>query len=518
MLILRWTIFCAFFPAMAGHAALPASSYFAIKVVDEQTRRGVPLVELRTVNEIRSFTDSNGLIAFHEPGLMDREVYFHVSSHGYELAPDGFGYRGVRLRTTPGKSAQIALRRVNVAERLYRITGQGIYRDTLLLGREAPLQEPLLNARVLGQDTVMAALYRGKIYWFWGDTQKESYPLGHFATAGATSELPSRGGLDPARGVDLTYFVDADGFSRKLVPLPGEGMIWIHGLTTLNDGSGRERLVSHYARMKSLTERLEHGLVIFNDATDTFERLQEFDLDAPLYPQGQAFKARSNGEDYLYFARPYPFVRVKADWQSFTNQHAYEAFTCLRPGARYDRAAPALDRASDGRLVWAWKKNTAALTGAQQRELIRAGRIKPEEAWIDLRDVETGKAVLAHVGSVQWNEYRGRYIMIAQEIEGAPSFSGEIWYAEAGAPEGPWRRARKIVTHREYTFYNPAHHPFFNQDGGRVIYFEGTYTDEFSGAKDKTPRYNYNQIMYRLDLADPRLAGARVPAPAATPP
>ncbi len=27
----------------------------------------------------------------------------------------------------------------------------------------------------------------------------------------------------------------------------------------------------------------------------------------------------------------------------------------------------------------------------------------------------------------------------------------------------------------------------------------------FSAAKTPTPRYNYNQIMYRLDLADPRL-------------
>jgi hypothetical protein len=27
----------------------------------------------------------------------------------------------------------------------------------------------------------------------------------------------------------------------------------------------------------------------------------------------------------------------------------------------------------------------------------------------------------------------------------------------------------------------------------------------FSGNPDKTPRYDYNQVMYRLDLADPRL-------------
>ena len=42
-----------------------------------------------------------------------------------------------------------------------------------------------------------------------------------------------------------------------------------------------------------------------------------------------------------------------------------------------------------------------------------------------------------------------------------------------------------------------------------MIYFEGTYTREFSGNPVATPRYDYNQLMYRLDLADPRLERAR---------
>jgi len=36
--------------------------------------------------------------------------------------------------------------------------------------------------------------------------------------------------------------------------------------------------------------------------------------------------------------------------------------------------------------------------------------------------------------------------------------------------------------------------------------FEGTYTSTFSGNKDPTPRYDYNQVMYQMDLADPGLA------------
>ena len=86
------------------------------------------------------------------------------------------------------------------------------------------------------------------------------------------------------------------------------------------------------------------------------------------------------------------------------------------------------------------------------------------------------------------------------------SFLGEVWYAEADTPLGPWVYARKIVTHDDYSFYNPKQHPIFDQDGGRIIFFEGTYTTTFSGNKDPTPRYDYNQVMYQLDLADPRLA------------
>jgi len=82
---------------------------------------------------------------------------------------------------------------------------------------------------------------------------------------------------------------------------------------------------------------------------------------------------------------------------------------------------------------------------------------------------------------------------------------GEIWFAEADTPVGPWVYARRVVLHDNYNFYNPTQHPFFDQDSGRLIYFEGTYTASFSGAKEKTPRYDYNQVMYRLALDDPRL-------------
>src|SRR5262249_23029683 len=121
-------------------------------------------VQLETVNNLRYVTDSAGVVAFHEPGLMDQKVFFHVKSHGYEFPQDGFGYRGVVLDVKEGGTAVLKLKRLNIAERLYRVTGAGIYRDSVLVGDKVPLDKPLLNAQVLGSDSVLTALYHGKIY------------------------------------------------------------------------------------------------------------------------------------------------------------------------------------------------------------------------------------------------------------------------------------------------------------------------------------------------------------------
>src|SRR5919199_5042730 len=92
--------------ALLGAGSEGAGTYFTIKVVDGQTGRGVPLIELRTVHGLRHYTDSNGIVAFHEPGLLGQDVFFHVTGHGYEFPRDGFGFRGQALRVTPGGSAR----------------------------------------------------------------------------------------------------------------------------------------------------------------------------------------------------------------------------------------------------------------------------------------------------------------------------------------------------------------------------------------------------------------------------
>ncbi|MBV9468440.1 MAG: hypothetical protein JOZ57_04295, partial [Abitibacteriaceae bacterium] len=103
-------------------AAPGLPDYFKITVVDEATGRGIPLVELKTTGDVRYYTDSNGIVAFYEPGLMGQNVFFLLKSHGYEFPADNFGYRGTALKVTEGGSAVLKMKRLNIAERLYRIT------------------------------------------------------------------------------------------------------------------------------------------------------------------------------------------------------------------------------------------------------------------------------------------------------------------------------------------------------------------------------------------------------------
>jgi len=508
------TIAAALRLLFAGPALAGLADCFQITVVDDQTGRGVPLVQLRTVNEIRYFTDSNGIIAIDDPDLMGQNIYFRISSPGYVYTKDGFGYNGTALKVTPGGTAVIKIKRDNIAERLYRLTGGGIYRDSVMTGHSVPIEHPLLDGQVFGQDTVEVVPYNGKIYWFFGDTNRPSYPLGQFGTSGATSPLPSNGGMDPSVGVNLDYRVGDDGFSRPMIPMKeSAGPVWVGGLFTMQD-SGREHLFTHFTEVKSGMVVAKAGLAEFDDSAAQFKPVCYYPIDNRLQPDGHPFKVSDNGRNYIYFdgqdTANFPLIRCHPDLKDATDLSTYEGYTCLSPGSSFAGGDTKIDRAPDDALIWGWKKATPPLSYKQETELISLGKIRQDEAEYELRDIDSNKLVQADGGSVFWNPYRKRWIMITTQAYGSPSYLGEVWFSEADTPTGPWVYARKIVTHDHYTFYNPTQHPFFDQDNGRVVYFEGTYVDTFSDVKDLTPRYNYNQLMYRLSLDDPRLA---LPAP-----
>ncbi len=155
-------LFVGIAPALLRGAERP----FAIRVIDEQTRRGLPLVELTTVSHNRFITDSAGYASVDDPALLGKQVYLEVRSPGYVFAKDGFGFPGQSIELKPGGEAELRIRRINIAERLYRITGEGIYRDSVILGKPVPIRAPLLNGGVVGQDSAQVAVYQGKVRWF----------------------------------------------------------------------------------------------------------------------------------------------------------------------------------------------------------------------------------------------------------------------------------------------------------------------------------------------------------------
>lgn len=448
---------------LATHAA---GDYFQIRILDEETGRGVPLAELRTTNKISCWTDSNGIVAWNEPGLMDRDVYFFIESPGY-IFPGG----GKALKTIRGGHVELKIRRRNIAERLYRVTGQGIYRDSLLTGYPIPLREPALDGMVMGQDTVRAAIYQGTVFWLWGDTDRPNGLFGNLHTTAAVSELPGKGGLDPGIGVDLAYFTGKDGFVKQMIPWT-KRMTWMHALMVMRDPAGRERLVSYYEVIRNLGDPERAGLAVLNDEKGEFEPLVEFPYVPTLPIEANTFPVRAAGRDYFYFTglRLGSGVRVPAEWRAVQDLGSYENF-----------------EADGGKMVWR--------RGARPEKRATGGQFT---------DVVTGDSIPVHCDGIAWNEYRKRWIATLQRDP------GEVWYAEADTPTGPWVYAAQVAVHGKYTFYWPVPHPFFDQDGGRVVYFEGTYTSGFSGSPVITPRYDYNQIMYRMALDDPRLF---LPAP-----
>jgi hypothetical protein len=476
-----------------------ADQYMTIRVIDAQTDRGIPLVRLTTVNHRSFITDSQGVIAFTEPGLINRRVFFHIFSHGYEYPQDGFGYRGRAIYIEAGGTITLKLQRINIAERLYQVTGQGKYRHSRMLGLNIPIDEELPGG-VLGSDSVLTETIDDTIYWFWGDTNRSEYPLGNFHVPGARSQLPRKGGLEPDVGVNLTYFTNEKGFAKETSKMPGKGPTWLDCLMKIAEKDKPVRLFAMYMKVEAPLHVYERGIVEFDLSKQIWEHRMTFPESQKVVPQGHAFKHRDKDGLFFYFAGGMPHTRVPATVEDIMNPTRYESYTCLTQSTEL---LPDVRRDNDDELSFRWTTTDPTLSVSLAHKLVQSGKLTSKEVPA-LTDIETGKPVHPHHGSVYFNQYRHRYIMIISQSLGR-SMLGEVWFAEAVAPTGPWKYARRIITHDNYSFYNPKEHPMLATDGGRSIFFEGTYTTAFSGNPQATPGYEYNQIMYKLDLTDVRL-------------
>lgn len=479
-----------------------------VQIVDRATGRGIPLVELTTVDGVVYLSDSGGRVALTEPELNGQTVFFSVRSPGYAVAKDGFGMDGVRLQLQSGSRHRIEMTRTQPAQRLYRVTGRDIWLDTVRLGETPGISAPLLNAGVVGQDSVQTAVYQGRLFWFWGDTSRLSYPLGLFRTAGAVSELPGAAGPEPAAGIGLKYYAGPDGFARAMVDVPDPaGVVWIQGVSVVRDDAGRERMVCSFSRRRGLAEPLQQGHLLWNDQRELFEVLQEIDLQERWrLLRDHPVKQTMDGVEYLCFGAPFPVTRVPARLESLSDPRLWESWTCAAEQTGADGQSVPL-RGSDGRLLWGWRR-AAPTTQQDEQRWLRAGLMQAEETcFLPLDAEQPERRVLLHAGSVYFNQWRRRWVMIANEQAWAaesPSFLGEVYYSESESAQGPFRRALKVATHPGQSFYNPCQHPEFDAGGGQRILFEGTYTNTFTKSS-AVPRYNYNQLLYMLDLEDERV-------------
>jgi hypothetical protein len=442
---------------LAGAAS--AAESCRLEIVDKENGWPVPLVELRTTHEARYVSDNAGLIALEDADLLDREVWFHVKGHGYEVKKDGFGFHGVRVTPKAGGKLRIEVERKNVAKRLGRLTGAGMFAESGKLGIKAPLPE----TGVFGCDSVLMTKHGSKLFWLWGDTSMPNYPLGVFDSTAALTDLQPLKKFEPPIAMPYKHFRDDKGKPRGVAKMPGDGPTWLGGMASVPDKEGTLQLVALYSKIKGHLDEYEVGLCRWEEKEQSFQKVQAMWKDGDgkkpsLLLRGHPFAwSDPAGKKWLLFGDPFPEARCEATYESWSDPKTWEKIE-----------APAAPRSA-----------------------------------------EDGSEVKPHRGSVVWSPFRKRWIAIFTQTFGKPSLFGEIWYAEADSPMGPWGEAVKVLTHDNYTFYNPKIHPELTPEGASFIVFEGTYTAEFADKPLPTPRYNYNQILYRLDLDDPKLAGAK---------
>jgi hypothetical protein len=416
----------------------------------------VPGVELRTVHGVRLVSDNAGLIACDLPELMGRETWFAVHGHGYGVKADGFGYRGVRLTPEPGKTIKVTVERTILARRLGRLTGAGLFAESQKLGESLDWQE----SGVLGSDSVVTAEFDGRLRWFWGDTNLAHHPLGIFHVAAATTDgfaPPAKPPLRPSFAYVTEKTADGKVRPRGVARLPGEGPTWLWGAVTLPDAQGKPHLVAVAQKVKADMRAYRWDLVEWDAATSAFRALRtvwsadDARRSPPPLPEGHAVPwTDEEGRRWMLFGSAFPTLRTPATYEGWRDPANWTAL-----------------RADD-----------AATT-------------------------PTGERVAAHRGHVAWHPWSRKWLAVFTQRGGKPSALGEIWLAEAAAPTGPWVNARKVLSHDAYSFYNPVLHPEFFRADSPVIHFEGTYTTSFSGNQQPTPRWDYNQVLYQVDLSLP---------------
>lgn len=233
----------------------------------------------------------------------------------------------------------------------------------------------------------------------------------------------------------------------------------------------------------------------------------------------------------VYWAEFLGQVRVEAEGVSVTDPHTYETYTPFAEGS----VGSAADIVRvDGEIDYAWRVDTPHEMNSCEFDIIPEHERLHSHLSADWEASPYGIfrfPIYPADVTIRWNPHRGRYVALVVHAANAPpclgahtdfqSDHGEVFYAEGDTPQGPWHYARKVLTSGLpacafsadcYDFYLPEFHPF-DKEQGRLLYFSGTHTRYIlarSEHAEAVPRYEYNGLMYKLDLAH---EGTVVPVP-----
>ena len=134
-------------------------------------------------------------------------------------------------------------------------------------------------------------------------------------------------------------------------------------------------------------------------------------------------------------------------------------------------------------------------------------------------------------GSVSWNAWSRRYIFMSggDTTAADQQAGGSMHMAFSWTLDGPWVNGTLVGDHNSSggSCYNGLHLPSLDQQGGRIVHLACTYTAMWSNTVLKpwvwsaclfglnahqdcaptVPRYEYNNLVYAVDLADVLGAG-----------
>ena len=427
-----------------------SSAPFRITVVDAENGWPVPLVQFKTANGLVFTSDNAGVVAVDEPDLLGQTVRFSVEGHGYGIGPDIHRPGSVTYGLARGGKAVLKITRNQVAKRLGRIGGTGLFAESRKFGEHLDKKDQ----GEVGRDSVQCRPYNGKLFWLWGDTSMQGYAIGIFNTTAAFTPNPAFP-LDPKPPVYPPYdqIRNDEGHVRGVIKAQGEGPIWIFGLIDLKDKAGKDHLGGAWSQIRNSLEAYKNGLCVWNDKTKNFDVIQtlmdkEKGIMPEFFPDPNAVHwTDPKGKKWLLYGFPFPHHRIPDSYEAWCDPTTWE------------------------KIDWNGKEKIARY--------------------------KDGKKFEAVGGQMMWNAKIKKWVGICMQKWNL----GALCYIEADSPFGPWENGQQIVFHHNYTIYNPIIHVEYGPDTPYLV-FEGTYTDAFINQPNPTPRYNYTQMLFRLDLKD----------------